>query len=213
MFYLRINKVKILNNRERLGKAEIQLMSFVTKGESDFPMLHHFFSTNDAETKKEIIKQAIEKVISSRIILPIEKFKDNQQVYFGDTGYIVYKSEVIPKDLNWMFLAIELDGKTRETASLIESILTKDNISTVVKSIETLASITNPVSAAVTELSLFVAKTLTVIFKNNKDDQAGLFLASYIDKVHYPFGKRDKEDVPDMTNNMFIDYTIFSYKE
>ena len=49
------------------------------------------------------------------------------------------------------------------------------------------------------------------VFKNNRDDQAGLFLASFIEKEHYPFGKRDKEDVPDLTANMFLDYTLFAY--
>ena len=100
MFYVRINKVKILNNREMLGKGEIQLMSFVTKGKSDFPMLEDFFNTNSSRAKRKFVKQAIEKVISSRILIPIQKFKDNQEIFFGDTGYIVYQSDTIPEDLN-----------------------------------------------------------------------------------------------------------------
>lgn len=107
-----------------LGKGEIQFMSFVTKGESSFPMLQEFFHTSDAAIKKELIIQAIEEVVNSRILLPIQKFKDNQQVYFGDTGYIVFKSKTIPEDLNWMFLAIELDNKTRTNANLLIAILT-----------------------------------------------------------------------------------------
>lgn len=213
MFYLRLNKVKILNNREMLGKAEIQFMSFVTNGESDFPMLDDFFKTNDEQAKKELVKKAIEQVVSSRILMPIQKFKDNQVVYFGDTGYIVYKSEKIPEDLNWMFLAIELDKNTRTNAELANSILTDDNISTAVDSISTLASVASPVAGAITKLVTFAAKAITDILKNNKDDQAGLFIASYIQKEHYPHGKRDKEDVPDLTSNMFIDYTIFGYDD
>lgn len=212
MFYLRINKVKILNNREMLGKGEIQFMSFVTRGESGFPMLQEFFQTNDTKIKKELITQAIEEVVSSRILMPIQKFKDNQQVYFGDTGYIVFKSKNIPEDLNWMFLAIELDHKTRTNASLLSDILTDKNLTAVIDSISSLASITNPVASAVTKLTTFTAKALTEVFKNNRDDQAGLFLASFIEKKHYPFGKRDKEDVPDLTANMFLDYTLFAYE-
>lgn len=213
MFYLRLNKVKILNNREMLGKAEIQFMSFVIEGENDFPMLADFFTTNDDSIKNELVKQAVEKVVSSRITMPIQKFKDNQQVYFGDTGYIVHKSDTIPKDLNWMFLAIELDGKTRSNAKLVSSILTDDNISTIVDSISTLASVTNPVAGAITKLVTLIAKATTEVFKNDRDDQAGLFLTSFIEREHYPFGKRDREDVPDLTANMFLDYTIFGYKE
>jgi hypothetical protein len=117
MFYLRINKVKILNNREMLGKAEIQFMSFVSEGEKDFPNLKDFFHTNNEDEKKEIIRGAVEQVISSRIILPVAKIRDNQTIYFGDTGYIVHKSNSIPQDLNWMFLAIEMDEKTRTNAA------------------------------------------------------------------------------------------------
>lgn len=211
MFYLRINKVKIFNNRELFGKAEIQFMSFVTNGESDFPMLEDFFNTNDADVKKELIKQAISKVLSSRIIMPIQKFKDNQEVFFGDTGFILHKSETIPKDLNWMFLAVELDSPSRDNAALIGSILTDENISTVTNSITTLAGIANPIATAITQLSTFVAGAVTQVFKNNKDDQAGLFLTSFIEKIHYPNGKREKEDARDLTDNMLVDYTIFAF--
>jgi len=213
MFYLRLNKVRILNNREMLGKAEIQFMSFVTVGESDLPMLKDFFATNDENTKRELVKQAISTVVNSRIVTPIQKFKDNQTVYFGDTGYIVYKSQEIPFDFNWMFMAIELDDKTRSNAALLGAILTDDNVSMVVNTIATLAGTANPVAGAIAKLATFVAKATTRFFKNDRDDQAGLFVASFVEREHYPNGKRDKQDVPDLTGNMFIDYTIFAYKE
>ena len=120
-------------------------------------------------------------------------------------------AEIVTEDLNWMFLAKELDNRTRTNAGLVSAILTDKNISTVVDSITPLASIAKPVASAVTELTTFAAKALTEVFKNNRDDQAGLFLASFIEKEHYPFGKRDKEDVPDLTANMFLNYTIFAY--
>lgn len=211
MFYLRINKVKILNNREMLGKGEIQLMSFVTKGESDFPMLRDFFNTNQTVIKRDSVIQAVEKVVSSRIIMPIQKFKDNQEIFFGDSGYIVYRSEKIPEDLNWIFLAIELDQRTRDNAELISQLVTENNITNIVDSIASLANIENPVAYSITKLTTFIAKAITEIFKNDRDDQAGLFLTSFIKKEHYPFGKRDKKNVPDLTSNMLIDYTIFAY--
>lgn len=213
MFYLRINKVKILNNREMLGKGEIQLMSFVTRGESGFPMLEGFFSTTDENKRKEMVKQVVESVISSRVIMPIQKFRDNQQVFFGDTGYIVYKSKTIPDDLNWMFLAIELDSRIRSNSELARAILTDESIALLVNSVSMLTGTPNPVAGAITKISTFVAKAVTEVFKNNRDDQAGLFLASFIRKEHYPNGKRDKEDVPDLTANMFLDYTIFAYED
>lgn len=211
MFYLRINKVKILNNREMLGKGEIQLMSFVTKGESDFPMLRDFFNTNQTVIKRDSVSQAIEKVVSSRIMMPIQKFKDNQEIFFGDSGYIVYRSKEIPEDLNWIFLAIELDQRTRSNAELISQLVTEKNITNIVDSLTGVANIETPVAYAITKLTTFIAKAITEVFKNDRDDQAGLFLTSFIKREHYPFGKRDKKNVPDLTSNMLIDYTIFAY--
>jgi len=211
MFYLRINKVKILNNREMLGKGEIQLMSFVTKGASDFPMLGDFFNTNHSVLKRDLVIQAVKKVVSSRIIMPIQKFKDNQEIFFGDSGYIVYRSEEIPEDLNWILLAIELDHKTRDNAKLIRQLTSENKITDIVDAMANLSNIENPIVHAITKLTTFVAKAITEIFKSDRDDQAGLFLTSFIKKEHYPYGKRDKKNVPDLTSNMLIDYTIFAY--
>lgn len=176
-------------------------------------MLAHFFTTNDESLKKELIKSAIEKVVSSRIMMPIEKFKDNQSVYFGDTGYLVHNSTEIPEDLNWMFMAIELDNKTRSNSELLSSILTEENISEAMDIVSALSAVSNPVATAITKLVTLLGKQITTVFKNDRDDQAGLFLASFIRKVHYINGKRDREDVPDLTSNMFLDYTIFAFEE
>lgn len=211
MFYLRLNKVRILNNRELLGKAEIQLMSFVTLGDADFPMLADFFKTNDDKQKKELIKQAVTKVVSSRIMPEIQKIKDNQIIYFGDCGYNLYVSETIPDNFNWLLLAIDIDKKQRDNAALMGDILTDKNIGSMVTSIGSLATLSNPVTAAVTSLTSMVADSLIKVFKQERDDQAGLLLTSFIRSQHYPYGKRDREDVPDTTGNMFIDYTIFAF--
>jgi hypothetical protein len=212
MFYFRLNKVKILNNRALLGKGDIQFISFVNPGESDFPMLNDFFQENDETKKMELIKQAITKVLSSRVMPEIQRIKDNQAIYFGDTGYILYKSATIPTDLNWMLLAIKSNKRVRDNAKLAEKILIQQNITSVVRTIASLASLSNPVSAAITTLSSIVADTLIEVYKNKKDKQLGLLLTSFIDKEHYPNGKRDKENVVDSTGNMFIDYTIFGYQ-
>ena len=211
MFYLRLNKVKILKKRELIGKAEIQFMSFVTAGESDFPMIDDFFNSNDAEVKSELIKQAVSKLVSSRVMPQIQKIRNRQAITFGSNGYIVYKAEQIPQDFNWMLMAIESDGRTRSNAELLSDILTEKNITSIAGALATLASYSNPVSAAITTLSTFVAEALTTVFKKDKDDQVGLLITSFIEKKDYPFGKLDAEDIVDMTGNMLVDYTVFSY--
>jgi len=211
MFYFRLNKVKILKNRELLGKAEIQFISFITSGESDFPMLNDFYNSNDDQVKNELIKQAVSKLVSSRVMPPMQKIKDRRMIFFGNHGYIVYKSDEIPQDFNWMLMAVESDGRTRSNAELLSSILTEKNITSITATIATLASLTNPVSAAITTISTFVAEALTKVFKNDKDDQVGLLITSFIEKKDYPFGKLDDQDVEDATGNMAVDYTIFSF--
>ncbi|MFB9077292.1 hypothetical protein ACFFLS_02420 [Flavobacterium procerum] len=213
MFYVRLNKLRIIKNGDLLGKGEIQFMSFINQSNDSFPDLNEFFETNDENRKKEIIKDAVSKVIQSRILLTINKVKDKSIITFGDTGYIVYKENKIPKDFSWQIIAVDLDKKTRDTAGLIKSILTDANISTITKAIEILAKTSNPISGAVVELSKLVTGIILDLAKNKKDDQVGYFLASFIEKLDYPNGIRDRQDVPDLTGNMFVDYSIFGYED
>lgn len=212
MFYLRLNKLKILNNREFLGKAEVKLISFVTLGDSDFPEISDYLATNDTIKKKEILKTSVQKIVSSRVMPEIQKVKDNQVIYFGDTGYNLFVSETIPQDLNWMLLAIESDNKTRETTEVIDAVLSDEKITDILGKFNDVANISNTTASLVTALTSIVADALISLFKEDKDDQIGLLLTSFIKQQHYPNGKRDKENIPDATGNMFIDYTIFGFE-
>lgn len=212
MFYLRLNKAKILNNREAIGRAEIQLMSFITTGDMTLPDLNEFFKVTKSEDRIKLIKSAVSSVISSRIITPVYKVKDNHQFTFGDAGFAVYKSENIPNDINWQLIAIEQDERTRTNAELVKTILTNENINTFVDGIVSLAGVANPPTAAVIKLTNLVAQTVTDLFKNDKDDQVGLFVMSLNRREHYLNGIRDKQDISDLTGNMFIDYSIFAYE-
>ncbi len=109
-------------------------------------------------------------------------------------------------------MAIGIDQRTRNTDTLLQTILTEDNVSSLVSNIAKLASLTNPVAAAATELTGLVANVVATLFKNDKDDQIGLFIASFIRPLHYPHGIRDKADVPDITGNMYVDYSLFAYE-
>ncbi|KAF2081224.1 hypothetical protein [Flavobacterium sharifuzzamanii] len=211
MFYVRLNKLRIIKNGDLIGKGEIQFMSFINQSSDSFPNLNEFFETNDENRKKEIIKDSVSQVIQSRILMTIYKVKDKSIITFGDTGYIVYKDDKIPQDFSWQIVGVELDKKMRDNAALIKAILTDSNINVLTKGIEALAKTTNPVSGAVVELSKLVVGVILDIAKNKKDDQVGYYLSSFIEKLDYPNGIRDKQDVPDLTGNMFVDYSIFGY--
>lgn len=211
MFYLRLNKVRIFNNYRLLGSSDLQLMSFVTMGEADFPMLNEFYRTSDAAVKKELIAQAVNKVLSSRIMPQIQRIKDNQVIYFGDTGYNVFVNDTIPQDLNWMLLAIKSNQQMVDNATLAGEILTEQNLNSLVATIAMLSGVASPVTAAVSTLTLLVAQSVLKVCTNAKDHQLGLLLTSFVRQEHYPNGKRDAQDVPDATGNMKVDYTIFGF--
>ena len=211
MFYLRLNKIRIFNNYRLLGTSDLQLMSFVTMGEADFPMLNEFYRTSDAAVKKELIAQAVNKVLSSRIMPQIQRIKDNQVIYFGDTGYNVFVNDTIPQDLNWMLLAIKSNQQMVDNATLAGEILTEQNLTSLVGTIAMLSGMSSPVTAAVSTLTLLVAQSELKICTNTKDHQLGLLLTSFVRQEHYPNGKRDAQDVPDATGNMKVDYTIFGF--
>ena len=211
MFYLRLNKIRIFNNYRLLGSSDLQLMSFVTMGEADFPMLNEFYRTSDAAVKKELVAQAVNKVLSSRIMPQIQRIKDNQVIYFGDTGYNVFVNDTIPQDLNWMLLAIKSNQQLVDNATLAGEILTEQNLNSLVATIAMLSGMASPVAAAVSTLTLLVAQSVLKVCTNAKDHQLGLLLTSFVRQEHYPNGKRDAQDVPDATGNMKVDYTIFGF--
>ena len=211
MFYLRLNKIRIFNNYRLLGSSDLQLMSFVTMGEADFPMLNEFYRTSDAAVKKELVAQAVNKVLSSRIMPQIQRIKDNQVIYFGDTGYNVFVNDTIPQDLNWMLLAIKSNQQLVDNATLAGEILTEQNLNSLVATIAMLSGMASPVTAAVSTLTLLVAQSVLKVCTNAKDHQLGLLLTSFVRQEHYPNGKRDAQDVPDATENMKVDYTIFGF--
>lgn len=211
MFYLRLNKIRIFNNYRLLGSSDLQLMSFVTMGEADFPMLNEFYRTSDAAVKKELVAQAVNKVLSSRIMPQIQRIKDNQVIYFGDTGYNVFVNDTIPQDLNWMLLAIKSNQQLVDNATLAREILTEQNLNSLVATIAMLSGMASPVTAAVSTLTLLVAQSVLKVCTNAKDHQLGLLLTSFVRQEHYPNGKRDAQDVPDATGNMKVDYTIFGF--
>lgn len=211
MFYLRLNKLRIYSNGAFLGSSEIQLMSFVTLGEADFPMLSDFYRTSNAAVKRELVVQAVSRVVSSRIMPEIHHVKDNQIIYFGDTGYNVFVTDTIPESINWMLLAIKTNQQMVDNATLLSQILTEQNITKLVSTLGILAGAASPLTMAVTTLTTIVAETILKLCINAHDRQLGMLLTSFTRQEHYPYGKRDMQNVPDATGNMKVDYTIFGF--
>lgn len=220
MFFFRINKVKIFDNREKkkflgiFGRdlAQVKFLSFVSTEFSAFPDLSDFLSTNDAAEKKAIIKKGVESVIASRIFTEIQNVKDNHVMTFGDTGFVLYQSETIPEFFDWQFIAFESDERVRDNARMVEDILNDEEFTKFSNNLGSLIAVaSNPAFSASVEVTKFALKVISKVAQSNKDDMIGILMMSLNRMEHYPHGERKKDDVPDLTNNMFIDYSLFGF--
>jgi hypothetical protein len=222
MFFFRINKLKIIDNKELpifLGIfgpdiAQVKLVSFVTTDQMSLPDMTDFLATDDSEIKKNILKAAVAQVVDARVLTMVENVKDNHVMYFGDTGYVLYKSKEVPDYFDWQLVVYESDTAIRDTALMVEDIVNDDEFDSFSENLVKLISGTkNPAYMAAVAIGKFASKITLKIASKNKDDMIGIVYMSLNRWEHYPFGERKKDDVPDMTNNMLIDYSIFGFDE
>ncbi len=222
MFYFRINKLKIIDNMERprylwlFGPdvAQVKLVSFVTTDKMHLPDMTDFIHTNKWSEKKKILNTAVEQIVNSRILTTIENVKDNHVMYFGDTGYVLYKSKQIPEHLDWQFIAYESKQNIRDTAAMAKDIVNDKGFDEFSHNLLLmLQSTENPAYVASVSIAKYAIQTINKLVQNSKDDMLGIIYMSLNRREHYPHGERKRDDVPDLTNNMFFDYSIFGYEE
>lgn len=222
MFYFRINKLKIVDNKELpafLGLfgpdvAQIKIISFVTTDNIPLPDMTEFMRTQKQEHRKNILKSAVTQVVSSRILTMVENVKDNHVMYFGDTGYVLFQSKNIPDHFDWQFVVYESDKAIRDTAMMVEDIVNDEEFDKFTDDLsKIMVGTTNPGYTASVAIGKFATKVILKIAGKNKDDMIGIIYMSLNRWEHYPFGERKRDDVPDMTNNMHVDYSIFGFDE
>ncbi|MCP4609568.1 MAG: hypothetical protein GY845_12730 [Planctomycetes bacterium] len=219
MFYFRINKVRIIDNRENAflfftrDLAEIKLVSLITTGNTSFPDLDPFLAETNPEKKKQLAAAMVAQVVSNRILATIDNVKDGQTINFGDTGYVVFQANTIPQDFNWCFIALEDDGDVRNVGSSIDEVLKNPGFDMFATNLAVLAgAAANPAFTAGVVVAKFVASVIADNLKKNKDDLAGLLYMSLNRREHYQHGIRDRDDVADLTGNMIVDYSLFGFE-
>ena len=222
MFFFRINKLRIIDNKERpkyLGifgpdRAKVKIISFVTTDNMALPDMTDFLQTNDPLFRKNVLKAAVSQVVESRILTLVDNIKDNHIMFFGDTGYVLYHSKKIPEHFDWQFVVYESDQPLRDSAMMIEDIVNDAEFDTFTNNLSTLITgAVNPAYTASVAIGKFATKVTLKIASQNKDDMIGIIYMSLNRWEHYPFGERKKDDIPDMTNNMLIDYSVFGFDE
>lgn len=208
-FAFKLNKLKILNNRE-WGSGELKMLSFITGEDVNLPVLDGLLSTTDASVKKQLITAACQSVLSSKVLMQLDNVTDGHVMTFGDTGYAIYTSNKIPVSFNWSFMLIEIDEDINNLGKKIDSIIDGSGFDGFVNNVLVLASAAaNPAAAAGVAIAKYVFGIVADTMIENKDDQIGLIYQSFNRFEHYPHGERKRDDVPDLSNNIRIDYSIF----
>lgn len=216
MFYFRINKLKLFDNRTqglfsfRRDLATIKIVSFVTTENTDLPDLELWVRENDPAKKQTLLANAVAAVLASRILIPIEHIKDNQTITFGDTGYVIFESAKIPDNFNWCFLAVKSEHADRELGQLLSSVTSDPQFATFSSNLGLLiAGATNPTFTAAVEVAKFTTGVIAKILTGKGDKQVGVLYMSLDRQEHYPHGIRNSNGVPDLTGNMLVDYAVF----
>jgi hypothetical protein len=208
-FAFRINKLKILNNRE-WGPGEIKMLSFITGEDVNLPVLDELQKTTDVDLKKQLIRAAAQSVLSSKVLMQLDNVTDGHKMTFGDTGYALYTSNKIPVSFNWSLMLFEIDEDVNNLGKKMDSIIDAPGFDGFVNNVLVLASAAaNPAVAAGVSIAKYVFGIVADTMLENKDDQIGLAYQSFNRFEHYPHGERKRDDVPDLSNNVRIDYSIF----
>ncbi len=135
---------------------------------------------------------------------------DGHMPTFGDPGYALYTAMRIPVSLKWIFLILESDEDVAELGRRIDNMVDGKDFDTFASSALTLlATAATPQLTAAAAIEKFVSRAISQVLVRNRNDQVGLYYLSLNRMEHYPNGERKRDDVPDLTNNVRVDCSIF----
>jgi hypothetical protein len=228
VFYARINKIKVFNNREGfLGLfnrgAELRIYSLASNpaGTSEhFPekgvvypplAVEDLIRLSDGERRDRLLEAVLTETgrFAQSVHLAINGVKDNQSLFFGEAGIAVYQSERIPDALDLQLWVIESDEDVRRFAVDADTVVDSDAFKGLLIAVETALTVASPVLSGVIGVGTIVTNLLRQKLRANKDDLVGYWQTTLNRTEHYPHGLRDRQDTPDTTGNILVDYTLF----
>jgi hypothetical protein len=223
MFYTRINKIKVFNNREGfLGlfnrTAELRIYSLasspVSATENPPLSISDLLGLDHSARKTRLLESVLAEAgrFGQCQSLEINGVKDNQTLLFGETGLVIYSSEDIPDELNIQIWAIESDEDIRNFAIDADQVLDSEAFKGLFAAVETALIVANPVISGAIAVGGVVTGLLRNKLRTNRDDLVGYWQASLVREQDYPHGTRDRQDVYDTTGNMLVDYTLFGFE-
>jgi hypothetical protein len=242
MFYARINKIKVFNNREGFlglfNHAELRIYSLASNptGVAKLPdsnnrgfiqdksgrgfmfppviKIEDLLRLDEDERKEKLLDAVLLEValLAQCNSIEINRVKDNQTLLFGDSGMMTYQNKYIPEELNIQLWVIESDSDIRKFATDADTVLESDAFKGLLGAVEVAIAVTNPILGSVITVGGVVTQLLRKKLRANKDDLVGYWQASLNREEHYPHGVRDRQNVPDTTGNILIDYTLFGFE-
>jgi hypothetical protein len=224
MFYARINKIKVFNNREGFlglfNNAELRIYSFASDptghvAESGLQLTVADLIGLDEGQRREALLDAVIKgagQFAQSNTLSVDRVRDNQSLTFGDAGFVVYQGDRIPDALSLQLWVIESDEDVRRFTFEADKVLESDAFKGLLIAVETALTVTNPVLSGIIGVGAVVTNLLRGKLKANRDDLVGYWLQNLNRPEHYPHALRDRQDTPDTTGNMLVDYTLFGFE-
>jgi hypothetical protein len=221
MFYTRINKIKVFDNKEGFlglfNRAEMRIHGFAS---GDAARVARALTIADllALSEAERIQRLLEAVLADgrefnqSCSLAIDGVKDNQSMLFGESGLVIYRSELIPATLDVQLWVIESDEDIRRFALDADEVLDSDAFKGLLSAATAALTVTNPLLTGAIAVGGVTANLLRKKLRANKDDLVGYWQCSLNRTEHYPHGVRDLQDIPDTTGNMLVDFTLFGYE-
>jgi hypothetical protein len=131
---------------------------------------------------------------------------------FGEAGMLIFQSDAIPDALDMQLWVIESDEDVRTFALEADRVVDSDAFKGLLIAVEAALTVTNPVLSGIIGVGAVVANLLRQKLRANKDDLVGYWQLRLNRAEHYPHGTRDRQDTPDTTGNILVDYTLFGYE-
>jgi hypothetical protein len=225
VFYARINKIRVFNNREGFlglfNRAELRIYSYVTASTTGIGLqasaltLSDLAELSDEKARKQKLLEAVQteaaKFAQSNSI-EVNGVKDNQSLTFGESGLVIYQSDFIPAAVYLQLWVIESDEDVRSFIIDVDQITDSAAFKGLTAAIGLALTVSNPVLTAAISVGGVLVHLLKKKLRTSKDDLVGYWQNILTREEHYPYGVRDKQDVPDMTRNIQVDYTLFGFE-
>jgi hypothetical protein len=228
MFYARINKIKVFNNREGFlglfNRAEMRIYSYVAAA-SALPTVAavpvsavlaaaDLLALAPDQRREKLLEAVLSEAgrFAQSHSLAVDRVKDNQSLTFGEAGILVYQSEAIPDILDMQLWVIESDEDVRTFTLEADKVVDSDAFKGLLIAVEAALTVANPVLSGIIGVTAVVANLLRQKLRANKDDLVGFWQLNLNRQEHYPHGARDRQDTPDTTGNILIDYTLFGFE-